>query len=515
MDEEEEGRKLILEDEYKKLTLLENEKNKLIEEEKLVRKKILEEVEKQERAEKKKEMRIRYLEKIKKREEDEKRLKDIKLRQEQEMKEINELKNKKKLEEEKLFLIIEGKLRLNNQEINNYRNTLNYDNHDNNDFNPENRTIYNSINNQEKNPKYFENNIENKIRTISNNDEYNMNDIIESKRNNYTIEENKQNNKIRVNKTITTSILNKNEKETEINQNNFKSFSPSLSVLSDKISTLSVKSPRNNYDTYDHSKSNMDQLISLPFSYREDKISSNILSMKNIFMTNNPANENLTLDEKNVNYYDKKKKKHMKKKRKENNINYKTNIYSDKKIFQKLIDDKDYKIRSIRENKENDFNEVNKIQEIATRAKNEIDKTINSIKNMSNNNNKNNYNTERVGIKTSSTINENPYLKYGKKYLNKKKDGIKAKNNKQNLNLNSRNFNGYLSDNYDKIRYQKSFKGDDLNILNNDENIDYNSREKNEIEYYQKENRKFNFNGVLSDNSSKFINYYQEIYGKK
>ena len=83
------------------------------------------------------------------------------------------------------------------------------------------------------------------------------------------------------------------------------------------------------------------------------------------------------------------------------------------------------------------------------------------------------------------------------------------------MNLNSRNFNGYLSDNYDKIRYQKSFKGDDLNILNNDENIDYNSREKNEIEYYQKENRKFNFNGVLSDNSSKFINYYQEIYGKK
>ena len=35
-------------------------------------------------------------------------------------------------------------------------------------------------------------------------------------------------------------------------------------------------------------------------------------------------------------------------------------------------------------------------------------------------------------------------------------------------------------DNYE-IRYQKSFKGDDLNILNNDENIDYNSREKNEI----------------------------------
>ena len=180
------------------------------------------------------------------------------------------------------------------------------------------------------------------------------------------------------------------------------------------------------------------------------------------------------------------------------------------------MDNMNYQKQAFKDNnKENEMSEVNKIQEIATRAKNEIDKTINSIKNMSNNSNKNNYNTERVGIKTSSTITENPYLKYGKKYLNKKKDGIKAKNNKQNLNLNSRNFNGYLSDNYDKIRYQKSFKGDDLNILNNDENIDYNSGEKNEIEYYQKENRKFNFNGVLSDNSSKFINYYQEIYGKK
>ena len=517
MDEEEEGRKLLLEDEYKKLTLLENEKNKLIEEEKLVRKKILEEVERQEQAEKKKEMRIKYLEKVKKREEDEKRLKDIKLRQEQELKEINELKNKKKLEEEKLFLIIEGRLKLNNQEINNYRNHLNYDN-SNNDFNQESgtRTIYSDINIQEKNSKYNKNIIENKIRTISNNDEYNRDEILENKRNNYTIEETKQNNKTRVNKTITTSILNKNEKESEIKENNFKSFSPSLSPLSNKISTLSVKSPLNNYDTYEHYKSNMEKLMSLPFSHREDNMHSNMFSMKNIFMTNNPTNENLTLADNNVNYYDKKKKKHMKKKRKESNLNYRTNIYNDKKVFQKLIDNMDDKIRPIRENKENDFNEVNKIQEIATRAKNEIDKTINAIKNINNNSNKYKYNnTERTGIKTSSTLNENPYLKYGKKYLNKKKEGIKAKSNKQNLNLNSRNFNGYLSDNYDKIRYQKSFKGDDLNIISNDEKIDYNSREKNELENYQKENRKFNFNGVLSDNSSKFINYYQEIYGKK
>ena len=421
MDEEEVGRKIIIDDESKKLSLLEKEKMKLIEEEKMVRKKILEEVERQEKAEKKMEMRIKYMEMIKKKEEDEKRLKDIKMKQEQELMEIYELKNKKKLEEEKLFLIIEGRLKLNNQEINNYRNHLNYDN--NNDLNQESglRTIYSDINIQEKNSKYNKNIIENKIRTISNNDEYNRDEILENKRNNYTIEESKQNNKIKVNKTITTSILNKNEKEAEIKENNFKSFSPSLSPLSNKISTLSVKSPLNNYDTYEHYKSNMEKLMSLPFSHREDNVHSNMFSMKNIFMTNNPTSENLTLADKNVDYYDKKKKKHMKKKRKENNLNYRTNIYNDKKVFQKLIDNMDDKIRPIRENKENDFNEVNKIQEIATRAKNEIDKTINAIKNINNKSNKYNYNnTERTGIKTSSTLNENPYLKYGKKYLNKK-----------------------------------------------------------------------------------------------
>ena len=122
MDEEEEGRKIIIEGEYKKLSLLEKEKMKLIEEEKMVRKKIVEEIERQEDIEKKKEMRrIKYFE-------------NIKLKQEKELKEIYELKYKKKLEEEKLIMIIEGKLKLNNQEINNYKSNLQYNNNANNSY---------------------------------------------------------------------------------------------------------------------------------------------------------------------------------------------------------------------------------------------------------------------------------------------------------------------------------------------------------------------------------------------
>ena len=37
------------------------------------------------------------------------------------------------------------------------------------------------------------------------------------------------------------------------------------------------------------------------------------------------------------NFYENKKKKYMKRKRAENNINYNTNVYNDKKVFQKLI----------------------------------------------------------------------------------------------------------------------------------------------------------------------------------
>ena len=495
MEEEEEGRKIVLEDEYKKLTLLEKEKMKLIEEEKMIRKKILEEAEKQEKAEKKMEMRMRYFEKVKKKEEDEKKLNDIKLKQEQELKEIKELKNKKKFEEERLVLILEGKLRLNNQEIKSYRNNLYYE-----DNNKKDTKIYININNQE-------NLIEKKNKTIANNEEINIKNKYNKKyNNNFDIQEVDKNNK-KINQTITQYIVDKREKENK--ENNLMIFSPGLSSLSNKISTLSAKSPRNNFETYEPSKSNTEKLISLPIPQKEDKINSNNFYIRNNFMTNDPTNDR----EKAL--YGKKKKKHMKRKRIDNSMNYKTNIYNDKKVFQKLMDNINYEKEHYIENKENNLNEVNRIQEIAARAKNEIDKTINAIKNIGKNMNKLNYNTERNVIKTTSNLTDNPYLKYGKKYSKQKKENAKLKSFKQNINLTSRNFNEYFSDNYDEDKYQKYPKENDINKIDNDENIDYKNIERNEYENNQKDKKILNFNGVLSDSSSKFTNYYKEIYGKK
>ena len=184
MDEEEEDRKIIIENEYKKLSLLEQEKMELIKEEKLVRQKIAEEIEKQEKEEeKKKERMIKYMEKMKKKEEDMQKLKDIKLKQEQELKEIYELKNKKKLEEEKLFLIIKGKLKLNNQELNNYSRNFPYDDNINNkkdenkiikENNYNINTIPNEINNNEDiMSEYKQNIIQTKSKTISDNNDIN------------------------------------------------------------------------------------------------------------------------------------------------------------------------------------------------------------------------------------------------------------------------------------------------------------------------------------------------------
>ena len=292
-------------------------------------------------------------------------------------------------------------------------------------------------------------------------------------------------------------------------------FSPSLSSFSNKVPSLTVKSSRNNYETYEPSKSNIDQLISLPLSKKEDKINSDSFNLKNKFMTNNPVTDK----EKGLNnLYGKKKKKHVKRKRIDSSFNYKTNVYNDKKVFQKLMDNMNYQKQAFKDNnKENEMSEVNKIQEIATRAKNEIDKTISALKNIGKNMNKINLNTERNVIKTSSNLTDNFYLKYGKKDSKQKKEKATWKNLKQNININSRNFNEYLNENIDEIKFQKYPKvvDNDLDKINNDENIDYKNIEKNKYECEQKYKKKFNFNGVLSESNPRFINYYKEIYEKK
>ena len=521
IDQEEEGMRILLEDEYKKLTLLEEEKLKLIEEEKIVRKKILEEVEKQEKEEKKKEKRIKYLEKIKKKEEDEKRLRDIKLKQEKELKEIIELKDKKKLEEEKLGLILEGKLKLNIQEINDYKKNLQYHNFIKieDEMNKDNK---NNNDNYQIIQKYQQNIEDSKKRTMKKYNETSIENISYEKNKNNTLNrEEIDKNKKKRSQTITTSSDNKIENEDK-KRNDFASFSPSLSSFSNKNYNFSIPNYKNNFETYENIKSNLDRLISLPLSQKQE----NIFSLKNEISLNNQITEHKSLVEKSMNdYYEKKKKKYMKRKKTDNILNYKTNIYNDKKIFQKLIDNIEYKTENYKGNKRSDLDEVNKIQEIASKAKNEIDKTINAINKLNKNINNINYNTNINNERISKTINENPYLKYGNKCLKKKKEDKKIKKYKQKLNLNSRNFNGYMSDNYEKIKYQKASKSDDLDINIKNENVDYNN-ENIDIDNYskyrvnnndnkEKHKHKYNFNGVLSDNNIKFTNYYMELYGKK
>ena len=540
MDEEEEDRKIIIENEYKKLSLLEQEKMELIKEEKLVRQKIAEEIEKQEKEEeKKKERMIKYMEKMKKKEEDMQKLKDIKLKQEQELKEIYELKNKKKLEEEKLFLIIKGKLKLNNQELNNYSRNFQYDDNINNkkdenkiikENNYNINTIPNEINNNEDiMSEYKQNIIQTKSKTISDNNDINngLNSFYYNKSIDLKIDYNNIKEELNKKETqknlLSNQIINhkkENSKEKEISQKDYTSFSPSISSLKNIISNISIKSQKNNFSIYENIKPSVDdQIIRFSDLYNEDNNNKNKNYMMDKYLS---ENDNKIISEKNImnNFYDKKRKKNMKKKIAEKKLNYKTNIYNDKKIFQKLMDNYDNNIPSNKENK--DLNEVNKIKEIAFKTKNQIDKTLDTINNLKKNIKSTiNNNTERIFHKKTSTLQENPYLKYGKKRLKQKKENNKVITNKQNINMNSRNINEYLSDNFGKMKYQKSYKELNLNKINNNENVDYNNNHEtinyaNYKEYKERKNEKnkFNFNGVLSGNISKLENYYKEIYGK-
>ena len=540
MDEEEEDRKIIIENEYKKLSLLEQEKMELIKEEKLVRQKIAEEIEKQEKEEeKKKERMIKYMEKMKKKEEDMQKLKDIKLKQEQELKEIYELKNKKKLEEEKLFLIIKGKLKLNNQELNNYSRNFPYDDNINNkkdenkiikENNYNINTIPNEINNNEDiMSEYKQNIIQTKSKTISDNNDINngLNSFYYNKSIDLKIDYNNIKEELNKKETqknlLSNPIINhkkENNKEKQISPKDYTSFSPSISSLKNIISNISIKSQKNNFSIYENIKPSVDdQIIRFSDLYNEDNNNKNKNYMMDKYLS---ENDNKIISEKNImnNFYDKKRKKNMKKKIAEKKLNYKTNIYNDKKIFQKLMDNYDNNIPSNKENK--DLNEVNKIKEIAFKTKNQIDKTLDTINNLKKNIKSTiNNNTERIFHKKTSTLQENPYLKYGKKRLKQKKENNKVITNKQNLNMNSRNINEYLSDNFGKMKYQKSYKELNLNKINNNENVDYNNNHEtinyaNYKEYKERksEKNKFNFNGVLSGNISKLENYYKEIYGK-
>jgi hypothetical protein len=254
-------------------------------------------------------------------------------------------------------------LKLNNQEIFNYKNNLQYDT---------------NLSNINKHDLLNKENIENKTQIISNNNELHMNYNLENrnfrKSFNSDIEynikkEEKINNKIKVNHILNPSIMSNNEKEIISNDNI--SLSPSLSSFSNRNSSLISKTTRNNIDKDDNKKSNLKHLISFSPSINEENLKDITDIRINKYMTNKPKEDNWNLVDINVNdFYENKKKKYMKRKRTENNFNYNTNVYNNRKIFEKLMDNID-SYNQNKPNKEiNDLNEVNQIQEITTKAKN-------------------------------------------------------------------------------------------------------------------------------------------------
>ena len=381
----------------------------------------MEELEKQE---KKKKMREEYLIKMRKKEEDEKKLKEIKLRQEMELKQIKELKNKKKIEEEKLNMILQGRLNFDKNEIINYKqnfdsykNNINQNFFDNEDISIKSKlNVYKTINNNE-------------IKLINKlNNYYDNDDDDDNNRNEYiTINKNKnskKNLKLNLNyddekdeKNIKNNIINKDKinkisninpsilYEKELGQNSYPSLSP---TLSNKLSTGSLNLKKN-FEKYNYKT----ELISLQQSKKEEN------DLINKYLTNNPDNKSKIAEKEESNYYDIKKKKYLKSKKSENKYHHKTNIYNDKKIFEKLMN---------KNNKENDANEINIIKEMTAKARNEIDNTLQMI------------NTDRVGM--------NPYLKYGKKNNKHKKD----------YSREIKNFKGYNETFDDKVKFVKYFK---------------------------------------------------------
>ena len=187
MDEEEEIRTLELEKERKKLDELEKEKQRLIFEEKERRERIRMEMQRQEMEdiEKKKLMRKKYEERLKKKKEDEEKLMKIKEEQQRQLREINELKNNRKFDEQKLFMLTEGKLNrkqrtdyllgMNNKNVNSNMNKLPFKINliENNKENLINKIKTNNIDKNSKYWNYKTNKIENYENNSLNNSIYN------------------------------------------------------------------------------------------------------------------------------------------------------------------------------------------------------------------------------------------------------------------------------------------------------------------------------------------------------
>ena len=417
MDEEEQIRTLELEKERQKLAELEKEKQKLINEEKERRDRIMKEIQRQEEQylERKKYMRKKYDEKMRKKREDEEKLIRIKEEQRKQLEEINELKNNRIYDEQKLLMLTEGKF--NKRQKNDYiigisNKTLNSNklpfriniNENNNDY------LINKMknNNIDRSSKYWnyknniieigdKNSIDNSIENDENDDNYEENiikdnlDFEEIENNSEDIEENKyksinefegisEDKKQKTEREIENNDLfnfNNIEKENKsiykhknrrININNnpliknnnnnieFKTFSPKITIKT-KLNNFSPLIEKNiNKISTELPEISKENLLEENNKNEEEnnEINENVFKIDNEIVVDNEQKLNDTNDKE---YYEKKKFSFNKRKEnKENNIATK---YSG--------------------SKKGSFAKLNELREITSKLASEVEKKIELI----------------------------------------------------------------------------------------------------------------------------------------
>ena len=394
------------------------------------------------------------------------------------MKEINELIYKRKLDEEKLLLLTEGKL--NKQQRKSYKNFIKNEKYKSQNNFPfelnykENEEILEKMKNNCISKDFHFWNVKNK--TINNNIEDNKNGFRKNNNKNKII--NYDNNAFKpyrnfYNFSSNENTLNydkinfgknKNEK-TNINiktkYNEFVSFSPT-SCLKKKPFSLS---PTNNMEINNKINTESQQKISFSPNHKNEQIIKDILNEKeentgsiDKEINNEPSKEN------NKYLYQKKLKKNY------NNINinlqnnsenfdFKNNEEKYNLNMRPLSNENRYKKDS---NYKNSFIELKEIKEITSKMANEIEKKIEII------------NKKSTISKTKSTPKLNPYVKYKnthkKTNVSSNGENYKEENNQE---ANDKNENKKMN------KYTKLIKGTKIelsNILNNGIKGDKNER---------------------------------------
>jgi hypothetical protein len=471
IDEEEQKLTMEIEKERQRLSQLEQEKMKLIIEEQERRQKILEEIENQEQKEREKQrkMRKKYEESLMKKKEDEEKLKQLKIEQGKQLKEINELIYKRQQDEEKFVLLAEGKL--NKFQRKSYRNTLRKEK---NKSNINLNKLPFEIVIKDKNKNNCGNNGQQIIKRMKNN--FNVNkdsrlwNVSDKKTNEYN--ENNKNNEERKNMFQNKKMLSESRGfKSYQNLNNYNCNNNTNSMNNNKIYNKDVKMKNDRMTIDTMTKINEFMSFSPSINHKKNMFR---LSPTNIMDNNNKLNteleqqiitfspllskEDYTNSINNAEYKDKSLNKndnpentkypYQKKinKYKNMNLNVQKNIEnpSNKNHFMKKNKNLNEKCNSYKNNVINEsddlnsINELKEIKKITSKMANEIEKKIEII-------NRNKHNSNHGITKTKSTPKLNSYLKvkdnqYQPDYNNEMNDNIDIINNNENSKVNKNLF---------------------------------------------------------------------------